>query len=159
MSQDILNSKDLFLEFLRARLTQGDTISDLAKELQCNRKSIYRRAEKWGIELTGFRKIVKPKEPRPKPVARPTVTPPPPQVTIPKTDEITEAFVEQTLIACATNNPTDPRVAALLIQWLDKKKAIQPTRNDEIEEQNAYTQEYRSIQDEIFTTSDIDEID
>ena len=72
---------------------------------------------------------------------------------------ISEALIEQSLAQCLATNPDDPRVIALAIQWLDKKKAIQPTRNDEIEEQNAYTQEYRSIQDEIFTTSDIDEID
>jgi hypothetical protein len=72
---------------------------------------------------------------------------------------INEEFVEATLVNCAMNNPTDPKVAALLIQWLDKKKAIAPANNQEISEQNTYHREYKEIQDEVFTASDNESFD
>ena len=51
------------------------------------------------------------------PSSAPGIEPPP-------GGQITEAFAEAYLISCAIATPGDAKVAALLIQWLDKKRGL-----------------------------------
>jgi hypothetical protein len=62
--------------------------------------------------------------------------------------EITEEYAEQYLLLCAVNNPGDPKVAALLIQWLDKKKALNPKLD--LEESNSAVTEFTQIRKDFY---------
>lgn len=69
-------------------------------------------------------------------------------IPIPEPAEISESYAEQYLIRCASTNPGDPKVAALLIQWLDKKKALNP--KIDLDESNTAITEYQTIRSDFY---------
>jgi hypothetical protein len=78
----------------------------------------------------------------------PTIPPGNDGSSLPEPMEITESYAEQFLIRCAQRNPGDPKVAALLIQWLDKKKALEPKVN--LDEQSSSITEYKEIREQFY---------
>lgn len=78
-----------------------------------------------------------------------TVTP----VTLDPNLKLDEKFMEQQILQCMLANPGDPRAVALGVNWLDKKKAIQPDQSVEMDEQSQFSIELNEVKAHVFATA------